>query len=96
MNLNTKELAAFVAANHAISKGSALAIIESISTFIQYQTVRMGNSVNIDGLGKFKLKVSKARVGRNPRTGEEINIPETKAIAFKQAAAVKRYAKEIE
>lgn len=39
----------------------------------------------IPGLGTFKVKERAARVGRNPRTGEPVNIPERSVLTFKEA-----------
>lgn len=44
----------------------------------------------IPGFGTFQVKERKARVGRNPRTGEELKIPASKAVTFKVAAGLKR------
>lgn len=42
-----------------------------------------GDTVRIAGFGQFKAKVRKARIGRNPATGAEVQIPETTSLAFK-------------
>ena len=47
------------------------------------------NSVQINGLGTFSIKVRKARVGRNPATGESIQIPEKKIVHFKMHKSLK-------
>lgn len=44
----------------------------------------------IPGFGTFQVKERKARVGRNPRTGEELKIAASKAVTFKIAAGLKR------
>ncbi len=46
------------------------------------QTVKTNGKVNITGLGIFKLKDKKARVGRNPKTGETVQVPARKAPKF--------------
>ena len=43
----------------------------------------------IPGFGTFQMKVRAARTGRNPRTGDPIQIPATKVVTFKPAAALK-------
>lgn len=48
-----------------------------------------GKSVSIHGFGTFKLIERQARVGRNPRTGESIEIPERKALKFKPASKLR-------
>jgi DNA-binding protein HU-beta len=44
--------------------------------------VKSGDKVNITGLGIFKLKDKKARMARNPKTGEAIHVPAKKAPKF--------------
>ena len=45
--------------------------------------LREGNKVVIPGIGAFKVKDCAARVGRNPKTGEPVNIPAKKKVTFK-------------
>ena len=42
-----------------------------------------GEEVNFTGWGKFEVKETAARVGRNPKTGEELQIPAKKVVKFK-------------
>jgi len=49
--------------------------------------------VSLNGIGKFKLKDKPARVGRNPKTGENINIPAKTVVAFTVAKALKEAVK---
>jgi len=48
-----------------------------------------GSSVNFNGFGKFEQRKREARMGRNPRTGEPVQIAASKALAFKAAKAMK-------
>ena len=48
-----------------------------------------GDEVSINGFGKFKVKASPARDGRNPATGETIKIRASKKLTFAAAKAVK-------
>jgi DNA-binding protein HU-beta len=48
-----------------------------------------GDKVQIAGFGNFEVKTREARVGRNPRTKETIQIPASKQPAFKAASALK-------
>jgi len=47
------------------------------------------NSFTFPGLGKLVLVNRKARMGRNPQTGEAINIPEKRVVKFRVAKAAK-------
>jgi DNA-binding protein HU-beta len=48
-----------------------------------------GNEVPFIGFGSFKVSTRAARTGRNPGTGAELKIPETKAVSFKVGAKLK-------
>lgn len=48
-----------------------------------------GEQVSIAGFGTFTMKTRRARQGRNPRTGEPIDIPESRTVGFKPAKAFK-------
>ena len=53
------------------------------------ETLKKGDSIAISGFGSFKLVQRKARKGRNPRTGEEIAIPASKAVKFTPGKSLK-------
>ena len=48
-------------------------------------TIKRGERVELRGFGIFSTKVQKARISRNPKTGEKINTPEKKTIHFKMS-----------
>ena len=52
-------------------------------------TLSEGEDVKISGFGKFEVRQKGERVGRNPRTGEEIMIPERKVPRFKVSQVLK-------
>ena len=47
------------------------------------QTLKRGERVEIRGFGTFSTNIQKARISRNPKTGEKVNTPEKKSIHFK-------------
>ncbi len=53
------------------------------------QEMRAGGEVPLKGLGKFKVQHRKARVGRNPLTGEELQIPAKTVAKFTLAKTLK-------
>ncbi len=53
------------------------------------QSVKNGDDVTLSGLGTFKRRENAARKGRNPATGESIDIAASSSLGFKQAQAVK-------
>ena len=60
------------------------AFIETIASALQ-----QGEKVQIVGFGTFEVKERAARKGRNPHTGEEIDVPASKAPVFKACKALK-------
>lgn len=60
-------------------------IIESLSR---------GKTVELRNFGVFKVKTRKARIGRNPKTGETVPIPTRKVVTFKAGMVMKKKAKE--
>ncbi len=49
------------------------------------QTLGRGDRVELRGFGMFSTNIQKARISRNPKTGEKVNTPEKKTIHFKMA-----------
>jgi DNA-binding protein HU-beta len=77
-----------VAAECCVSKMDADIAVTSILGGIT-RALASGEDVKISGLGTFKVKTREARQGRNPRTGEAVDIPEKKAVRFIPGAALK-------
>ena len=49
------------------------------------RTLKRGERVELRGFGVFSTKIQKARISRNPKTGEKVNTPEKKTIHFKMS-----------
>jgi len=49
------------------------------------QALKRGNRVELRGFGMFSTNIQKARISRNPKTGEKVNTPEKKTIHFKMS-----------
>ena len=49
------------------------------------QALKRGDRVEFRGFGMFSTNIQKARISRNPKTGEKVNTPEKKTIHFKMA-----------
>jgi len=71
-----------------VTKKQAQALMEGLVTTI-VGSVKKGEPVKIPDLGTFKKAQSKARVGRNPQTGEPVNIPARKKVRFSVAKSFK-------
>jgi len=53
------------------------------------EALKNGEKYEIRGYGMFKVKLRKARIGKNPKTGEKITIPEKKVPSFKMSKLMK-------
>jgi DNA-binding protein HU-beta len=84
--LSKSQVAAAVAEKAGISKKAAVAILENIAE-LAYKNAK--NSFTLPGLGKLVLVNRKARIGRNPATGAQINIPAKRVVKFRVAKAAK-------
>lgn len=86
--MSFEDLKAAVAARSGLSKtetGKALTgFIEHLQT-----SLGQGDRITLPGLGQFEVTERSARQGRNPRTGETIDIPASKAVKFKAGKALK-------
>ena len=49
------------------------------------ETLKRGERVELRGFGVFSTNIQKARISRNPKTGEKVNTPQKKTIHFKMA-----------
>jgi len=84
--LSKSQIAAALADKVGITKKQAVAALEQIAA-LSYKNAK--NSFTLPGIGKLVLVNRKARVGRNPATGEQINIPAKKVVKFRVAKAAK-------
>ena len=86
--MNKPELIAAVAEKSGLTKKDAERVINATFETIT-ASLEQGNKVQISGFGIFEVKTREARVGRNPRTKEEIQIPASRQPAFKASKALK-------
>jgi len=86
--VNKTELVASVASKADISKEAAAEAVDATFDNIT-SALRSGDTVRIVGFGNFQVAQRKASTGRNPRTGESIQIPASKVPKFKAGKALK-------
>ena len=86
--MNKTELVAAVAAKAGLTKKDAERVINATFETITDSLVK-GDKVQVSGFGIFEAKTREARVGRNPRTKEAIQIPATRLPAFKASKTLK-------
>ena len=86
--MNKTELIAVVAEKVGMTKKDAERVINATVDTIT-ETLTKGEKVSLSGFGIFEVKGREARVGRNPRTKETIQIPATRLPVFKASKALK-------
>jgi len=86
--MNNSELPEALAAALGLTKADARQAVDSVFDLITDAAAK-GEEISLNGFGKFKIKDSPAREGRNPATGETIAIKASKKLSFAPAKAVK-------
>ena len=86
--MNKTELIAAVAEKTGLTKKDAERVVSATFETVT-ETLKKGDKVSVSGFGIFEVKAREARIGRNPRTKEEIKIPATKLPAFKASKTLK-------
>ena len=86
--MNTSELVERIADEHGVSKDHTRKIIDSVLVTIA-SAAAAGEEVNLAGFGRFKAADRAARSGRNPATGEAIEIPASRKLTFSPAKTVR-------
>lgn len=86
--MNKTELTKALANRSNVSQDTAKQLLNDLIEIIG-ETAQKGDDVELVGFGSFKVTVKPARVGRNPATGEPMNIAEKKVISFKPGKNLK-------
>jgi len=86
--MTKSQVVSYLAEKAAIQKKAAAAVLEEIANLATKETKSSGQFV-IPGLGKAVKSNRKARMGRNPQTGEPIKIPAKTVVKFRLAKAFK-------
>ncbi|MGN7300516.1 HU family DNA-binding protein [Ferdinandcohnia sp. SAFN-114] len=90
--MNKTELVNAVAEISELTKKDATKVVEQVFETIK-DALASGDSVQLLGFGTFEVRERSARKGRNPQTGEEIEIAASKVPAFKPGKALKEAVK---
>ncbi|MBQ3277709.1 MAG: HU family DNA-binding protein [Clostridia bacterium] len=86
--MNKTELVDFISTKAEVSKVEALKVLNTTLDGINAGLKKDGKVV-LPGFGTFEVRTRSARVGRNPRTGEQIKIKASKVPAFKPGKGMK-------
>ena len=87
--MNKSELVAHIATSAGLTKAQATAALQAFETSV-IDTLANGGEVTLIGFGTFKVTDRAARTGRNPKTGEEIQIVASKVPTFKAGKSFKK------
>jgi len=91
--MNKTDLVNAVAEASDLSKKDAGKAVDAVFETVM-DTLKTGEKVQIIGFGNFEVRDRAARKGRNPQTGEEIQIPASKVPAFRAGKALRDAVKE--
>ena len=86
--MNKNDLVAAVATAAGLTKADAAKAVDAVFDTIA-ASLKTGGEVRLVGFGTFSVVSRKATTGRNPRTGETINIPASKQPKFKAGKGLK-------
>lgn len=90
--MNKTELAKAVAATAEVSIAEATKVVNAVLDVIT-ETLKSGEEIVLTGFGSYKVVERPARTGRNPQTGESVQIAASKAPVFKAGKALKESVK---
>lgn len=86
--MNKKDLVVRISKELGFTQKDVTAVVDTmIATIVD--SVSAGETVKIAGLGKFTVSERSARIGRNPQTGETIDIPASRSPKFKAGKTFK-------
>ena len=85
-SMTKSQLAEFVAGKAGITKKAAVQLLDDLAT-LSYKEAK--NTFTFPGVGKLVLANRKARIGRNPQTGEAIKIPAKRVVKFRVSKQAK-------
>lgn len=86
--MNKTELISSVSEKSGLTKKDAEKAVNALFASVE-DALKSGEKVQLVGFGTFEVRERKARVGRNPQTNEEIQIPAAKVPAFKAGKNLK-------
>lgn len=86
--MNNTDLADAIANGNGLTKTDARKLVDGVFAAIADAAAK-GEEVSLNGFGKFKVKATPEREGRNPATGATIKIAASKKLTFTPAKAVK-------
>ena len=86
--MNKMELVNVMSERTGLSKKSSEEVLTTVLDIIT-ETLVQGEKVQLVGFGSFEVRERAPRIGRNPRTKEEVTIPASRAVQFKSGKVLK-------
>jgi len=86
--MTKKDIVLKIAEETAIKQIDVKKVVQKTLDHI-VEALDRGETVELRNFGIFKVKSRKGRVGRNPRTGESVTIPDKKVVSFKAGLVMK-------
>ena len=93
--MNKKQLVAKISSSMNLSKADAERQFDGITEII-LNCLKGDEQVKIAGFGTYKVAKRKARVGRNPRTGDKVDVPEKFVVTFKPGKEMEERVRQLE
>lgn len=90
-NMNINDIIEYVAEEYSVEKANVEAIVKCAFKKI-VKEVSAGNKVSLREFGTFEVRKHKARVARNPKTGESVDVPEKFVPTFEACKTFREYA----
>lgn len=90
---NLQTIVDIIATANNTTKKETEALVRQVFATVQDQLIAEGE-VSIPGFGVFRVKETEARTGRNPQTGEALEIAASKKVSFKVSSVLKTAVKE--
>jgi DNA-binding protein HU-beta len=87
-NVSTSQLVEEVATRAGITKADAKKAVQAVVETLS-ERLGSGDRIQISGLGSFAVRERAARQATNPRTKEKVQVPASKAVGFRAAAALR-------
>lgn len=82
-------LASLIAEKHGLTKAKAEEIVETMLDGIKNALISQG-SISFVGFGRFAVNERAARIGRNPSSGEKVEVPAQRVVKFTPGAPLKK------
>lgn len=90
--MTKKEIALKIAEETGLKQVDVKEVVQKTLDRI-IEALAKGQTVELRNFGVFKVKTRRSRIGRNPKTGQTVPIPERKVVTFKAGMVMKKKAK---